>query len=255
MYFDTHGGATIGKRLLKIRVVNKDYQSVNLKTALLRETIGKYLCWITFGIGFLLILINKEKRALSDIIAKTYVVKVDEHQNPQIDEAQKVNIVDKILFTIFSVILFTAGISLILFTYFGFPFLMPGNFMNPLFKDGQIIFVKYPTGLKRSDVVLYNGVINGQPLLMVGRIIARPGETFVLKNNDIYIDGFKPSQARILAKGTKTKPGNFIKENVRIVVPPGKYIVMGDNRSISIDSRDFGFVPANAILAKLAFGN
>ena len=35
-----------------------------------------------------------------------------------------------------------------------------------------------------------------------------------------------------------------------VVVPPGRYLVMGDNRDNSFDSRFFGFVPRSEILGR-----
>ena len=38
-----------------------------------------------------------------------------------------------------------------------------------------------------------------------------------------------------------------------LVIPPGKYFAMGDNRSISLDSRYWGFVPRENIVGRPLF--
>jgi signal peptidase I len=56
-----------------------------------------------------------------------------------------------------------------------------------------------------------------------------------------------------LEEGTYTAPGRFIKEGVEVTVPAENYVVMGDNRSHSFDSREYGFIPKESILGKLWF--
>lgn len=67
-------GATLGKRWLKIKVVNTNYQPLSLGQALLRETIGKFLSGIIFSLGYLSAIWDKNRQGWHDKIAKTYVV-------------------------------------------------------------------------------------------------------------------------------------------------------------------------------------
>ncbi len=253
VFFDTHGGSTIGKRLLRMRVVNRDYQKVNLKTALLRETIGKYLCWITFSIGFLLILARKDRKGLLDIVAGTFVVSTDPDNNIVVAANQKNPVLNKILFFVLAIPIFIVGMSSTLFTFVGFPIMVYGDNMSPTYKPGQYVFAKQPFLIGRSDVVFYYAIIDGRPTIMLGRVIALPGETINLKGNNIVVDGVTLDQSRVIKKGTKTLGAEFLRENTSYKVPYNEVIIMGDNRENSIDSRNFGPVPRAAIIGKVAF--
>jgi uncharacterized RDD family membrane protein YckC/ribosomal protein L40E len=69
-------GQTLGKIVVRIRVVNEQGGVPGFGRAALRETIGKFVSTLAVGFGFLSIAWSKEKRGWHDIIAGTYVVKV-----------------------------------------------------------------------------------------------------------------------------------------------------------------------------------
>jgi uncharacterized RDD family membrane protein YckC len=75
LYFWGARGATPGKRLLGLKVVTGNGESpIGYGRAALR-ILGYFLNGFTFGIGFLLIALNEEKRGLHDRIADTRVIK------------------------------------------------------------------------------------------------------------------------------------------------------------------------------------
>ncbi|MBA2173748.1 RDD family protein [Halobacillus locisalis] len=72
-------GYTIGKRILKIRIVRKSGQNVGLWTMVLRAVVGGLVYAFTFGIGLIvsafMVGLREDKRAIHDFIAGTYVKK------------------------------------------------------------------------------------------------------------------------------------------------------------------------------------
>ena len=68
--------ATLGKRLLRIKVVNEKGQRISFLRATGRA-FAKMLSYATFYIGFVMAGCTKRKRALHDMIAQTYVVHRD----------------------------------------------------------------------------------------------------------------------------------------------------------------------------------
>lgn len=70
-------GATLGKKVLKLKVVPaKEDEKLDLFTVVYRETIGRYLSDSFLGLGYLVIVFHKEKKAIHDILCDTRVVKV-----------------------------------------------------------------------------------------------------------------------------------------------------------------------------------
>lgn len=69
-------GQTLGKMLFGIRVVPQDGSGKNkLGWILLRETLGKLCSAIILCIGYIMAGFDKQKRALHDRMASTYVIK------------------------------------------------------------------------------------------------------------------------------------------------------------------------------------
>jgi uncharacterized RDD family membrane protein YckC len=70
-------GYTFGKRMVRVRIVKKDNSSVTIGTMLLRYVVTGLIYGISFGIAFVvsvfMVALRKDKRALHDLIAGTYV--------------------------------------------------------------------------------------------------------------------------------------------------------------------------------------
>ena len=65
-------GATVGKRVLGLYVVDEEGHRLSFVKATIRF-FGKLLSLFTFFIGFLVALIHPKRQALHDLIAKTFV--------------------------------------------------------------------------------------------------------------------------------------------------------------------------------------
>ncbi len=98
-------------------------------------------------------------------------------------------------------------------------------------------------------VVISHGAEYAKPLIK--RVIATEGQQIRLdyENNAVYVDGEKLSEPYI--QGT-TVAGDIPEEELNTTVPEGKVFVMGDNRTISLDSRyyEVGYIDVDAIIGK-----
>lgn len=67
-------GQTPGKAVLGMYVVKENGQRAGFFTMLFREWIGKLVSGMLFGLGYLWILIDRDRQAWHDKLASTYVV-------------------------------------------------------------------------------------------------------------------------------------------------------------------------------------
>lgn len=104
-------------------------------------------------------------------------------------------------------------------------------------------------GIERGDIVIFRPP-HDEDKDYIKRCIAVPGDRFEMKNGAVYIND-KPVEEPYV-KGI-TRPFNFgpTRQNeIQGIVPPGKVVVLGDNRENSQDSRFFGYLEIERIKGK-----
>ena len=104
--------------------------------------------------------------------------------------------------------------------------------------------------VRRGDLVAFWSPENPD-LRLIKRVIALPGETYEIRNGDIYINGEKLTEPYAVhsVPGVDWRSENF----APVTLPPDGFFMMGDNRDNSRDSRYFGIVHRKAILGKATF--
>ncbi len=76
IFFTGYCGQTPGKMVLRIKVVRQDGSPISYGRAAFREVPAKFLSGIIFGIGYLMVIFDEQKRALHDRMSDTYVIKL-----------------------------------------------------------------------------------------------------------------------------------------------------------------------------------
>jgi signal peptidase I len=93
--------------------------------------------------------------------------------------------------------------------------------------------------------------------IFVKRVIGLPGEVWAERNGYTYIDGKRLSESYVQPDRrdtTTTKTMRDIPPTGTLQrIPKGMYLMEGDNRSHSCDSRVWGLVPRSAIIGKVFF--
>jgi len=168
--------------------------------------------------------------------------------------------------------------------------IVPTGSMKPTILEGDRIFVnKLAYDLKvpyttwhlaswsdpqRGDIVVFFSPSDGTRL--VKRVIGLPGDVIFMDNNRLFINGeavryeaVDPGSIGQIAPGQRSSYF-FFNENMdgekhsvmfapsrlsrrsfgSIIVPQGRYFLMGDNRDESADSRYFGFVERGRIVGQ-----
>ena len=168
------------------------------------------------------------------------------------------NIIEKIL-EIFEYLLISVLIFLIVYVFIAQLVQVSGDSMNPTFNDKQQLIAEKVSvvlgDLNYTDVVIFNSIeeddINNSHLL-IKRIIGLPGDKIKIENGFVYLNDNR-LQEDYLPDGvyTNLKPNNKIIEGEEYIIGEDSYFVMGDNRDESNDSRYFGTLHKNDILAKV----
>lgn len=148
--------------------------------------------------------------------------------------------------------LFTALVVVLLVMTFGFRIInVDGKSMeSTLIDSDKVVITNLFYTPHPGDIVIISHAVE-YPKPLVKRVIATAGQELRLDydNNAVYVDGVKLDEPYI--QGI-TVPGDIPSEELNGVVPEGKVFVMGDNRSISLDSRyrQIGFIDESYIIGK-----
>ncbi len=125
------------------------------------------------------------------------------------------------------------------------PVLVSGSSMYPTLKNDQLLILKkYDRSYKRFDIV----VLDYKEEKLIKRVIGLPGETVEYNDGILYIND-KVVEDKYASITADFKSSELIKGTI----PKGYYLVLGDNRDDSIDSRVIGLINEEDIRGKTNF--
>ena len=181
----------------------------------------------------------------------------------------------------------TLVFALFLLTFVLQPFLIPSESMEHTLLVGDFLLVNKqifaPAGtpgsldrwlmpsrdVQRGDIVVFH---HAQPPYLVKRVVGIPGDHIRIEDGRVTVNGVSLSEPYAAFEPAAPNPfrDNFpaktytdpnidpewwrqlqsLTQDGELVVPPGEYFMLGDNRNHSKDSRFWGFVPRDAIVAR-----
>jgi signal peptidase I len=181
----------------------------------------------------------------------------------------------------------TVVVALFLLTFVLQPFLIPSESMERTLLVGDFLLVNKqifaPSGgshgldhwimpyreVHRGDIVVFH---HPDPPYLVKRVVGIPGDHIRIEDGRVSVNGvvldepyaaFEPAApnpfrdnfpARVYTDPnidpTWWRQLQSLTQNGELVVPQGEFFMLGDNRNHSKDSRFWGFVPRQAIIAR-----
>jgi signal peptidase I len=144
----------------------------------------------------------------------------------------------------------SATASILIITFLYQPVRVEGTSMLPRLEDSDRLFINkfvyHVTAIERGDVVVFHYPRDPEKSY-IKRVIGLPGDQIRIDGGRVWVNGRSLREPYVPADYRDTRSMN------EITVPPGCYFMMGDHRSISSDSRDFGPVERSLIYGKAVF--
>ena len=148
-------------------------------------------------------------------------------------------------------------VIVLLRTYIITPVIVRGDSMYDTLKDGEVLFlskISYKVHeIKRFDIVVIKDQTSG---FIIKRVIGLPGDNIEYKDDTLYINGKKNNK-----KFTDDVTRDFTLEDICEIknttcnnkIPDDMYLVLGDNRDVSADSRVKGLIEKDMLIGKAVF--
>jgi signal peptidase I len=144
----------------------------------------------------------------------------------------------------------SVAISAFIIVFLYQPVRVEGTSMLPVLEDQDRLFINkiaYRVGeIHQGDVVVFEYPRDHQKSY-IKRIIALPGDRIRIDHGRVFVNGAALKEPYVPARFSDDR------SQPETVLPPNDYWVMGDHRSISSDSRDFGPVDRDLIYGKAVF--
>ena len=146
---------------------------------------------------------------------------------------------------------FSIGISLFIILFVYQPVKVEGGSMEPGLEDQERIFINKLAyrleDIKRGDIVVFRYPRDPRKSF-IKRVIGLPGDRVRVTDGRVFLNGKLVSEPYVPQEYLDSRPTR------EFTVPADSYFVMGDHRSMSNDSRDFGPVARQYIYGKAVFG-
>lgn len=147
-------------------------------------------------------------------------------------------------------LLVSAAASVLIITFLYQPVRVEGTSMLPRLEDRDRLFINkfayHVEAIERGDIVVFHYPRDPEKSY-IKRVIALPGDRIRIDHGVVWLNGERLHETYVPSQYRDTR------SMTEMIVPPESYFMMGDHRSISSDSREFGPVERSLIYGKAVF--
>ncbi|MGE5228240.1 MAG: signal peptidase I [Deltaproteobacteria bacterium] len=145
------------------------------------------------------------------------------------------------------------------------PYRIPSGSMLDTLRPGDRVLVNrmvyHLREPERGDVIVFH-YPQDPDVVFIKRVVGVPGDLLEARDGRLYVNGRRAAEPYVHRTGGRLDPtlaqaaiaGSTMHDPWSLAkpyrVPAGNYFVMGDNRTDSDDSRDWGTVPRAAIVGE-----
>jgi signal peptidase I len=158
------------------------------------------------------------------------------------------------IWEIIKIVIISLAIIIPIRYYLVQPFFVRGASMEPNFDNGEYLVVdeisyrfKEPG---RGEVIVFK-FPRDPSQYYIKRIIGLPGETVEIRDHQVIIYNQEFPEGIVLDESFYLTNGQTTWGNVKIKLNEDEYFVLGDNRSASSDSRQWGALPREYIIGRV----
>lgn len=138
--------------------------------------------------------------------------------------------------------------------FFFVTYTVDGLSMEPTLEHGDRVvvnkFMDYFTEYEYEDVIVFDSEMGPA---YVKRVIGTAGDDVEMDDKQVYING-EPIEEDYVVHTEDSYMDNFTLGDLGVegdVIPEGHYLVLGDNRPVSRDGRDFGLIHEDSIVGEV----
>jgi signal peptidase I len=144
----------------------------------------------------------------------------------------------------------SAVVSVLIITFLYQPVRVEGTSMLPRLEDHDRLFINkfvyHVESIQRGDVVVFHYPRDPEKSY-IKRVIGLPGDRIWIDHGEVWLNGKELNEGYVPDRYRDTR------SMAESVIPDDCYFMMGDHRSISSDSREFGPVERDLVYGKAVF--